>query len=296
MATISISTLGDVTDIPLAYGELKGYFDEERVTLQKTDLSHGRETLRGVLNGSLDVGLVSSYVYVEALLNDSDFTDIVVLGSYAVSASAIDLLVSSQADIQTPWKMQGAVIGVLKGSQIEYYLHQLLGYYKIPEEEVAILHIPYSELKVCLDSGKVDMVLAPEPYSSHLVSTGMASVLPVENITKAKMLLVTSRYFYNERRALLKRFIKAFIKTNRDLGEAEAGTIDILEKISGLDKTRIQKLISTTSLKYTLDKTVIVSMEKQARWMIQRGLSKKQTVPDFIQYAGIEVFKEVSRE
>jgi ABC-type nitrate/sulfonate/bicarbonate transport system substrate-binding protein len=94
----------------------------------------------------------------------------------------------------------------------------------------------------------------------------------------------------------ISRLLKSLVQAERYLIKNQEQSKAILQKFLNVDASYVQNIWPDNQFALSLDHSLIVSMEDEARWMIKNNPTTKKVVPDFNHYIYEDALKKIKPE
>jgi len=146
--------------------------------------------------------------------------------------------------------------------------------------------------------GGIDGVIAWEPYSSQIrvQLADRAVALPVQSNQPGYGAAAGRNDWVNRHREVVNRFLKSLAQAEDYLTRNPAAAKGIVRKRLNYDDVFTETIWSENQFALSLDQSLILAMEDEARWMIKNNLTSEKQVPDFMNYIYIDGLKAVKPE
>jgi NitT/TauT family transport system substrate-binding protein len=156
----------------------------------------------------------------------------------------------------------------------------------IPRDQLNVIDIQAPEAVDALTQGDVDGLVAWQPNALTLEERlgGNAKTWSIQNGQPTYCLLTTTDSWANEHPELVDRLLRSLAEAESYLINNPKRSKDLIQKRLGYDDAYIRRIWPEHQPSLSLDQSLILAMEDQARWMINNGLTDKQTIPDFEKY------------
>ncbi|MFP4349985.1 MAG: ABC transporter substrate-binding protein [Thermodesulfobacteriota bacterium] len=275
--------------------EEKGYFKDEglRVTLQSVESGH--LSLNGLLSGKFDLATMGDTPIARAGLRGRDIR---VVATIAKTHRAVGIVARKDRSISGPEDLTGKTVGVVPGTTAQVFLYAYLATSYIDPEKVRITHIPPDKVETLLMSGEIDAVSTWAPHSDRLMEKlgNRAVLLQDPSIYTMTWNLVTSQAFVQKHPSRIRKFLRALIRANRHMTEATDRARAVVSALI-FPSTRISEE-EWESFAFTaeLDQSLILNLEEQARWMIEKGYAQAEGPPNFLNILHTDCLKTVKPE
>jgi NitT/TauT family transport system substrate-binding protein len=205
---VGVLPIADVA--PLYLGRDKGFFEEERLTIEPQVMQGGAEVTAAVVSGDVDLGFSATEPLIVASSKGIP-VEIVTQGNQAAATEeeAWDgLMVSGDSEIREPKDLEGKTVAVnaLK-SMPELCARAVLARQGVDVSQIDFVEVPFPEMTAALEAGRVDAATAVEPFVSQAKAGGARSL--GSYLTGLEPKLTVGTYFG----------VKPYIEKNEDVAE-----------------------------------------------------------------------------
>lgn len=258
----------------------KGYFANEGVDATLRLQTSGKAALQGVLAGHADLATASETPIVFARLEGKPVAIIATVGT-----AGRNLAVVARKDhgISRPADLQGKKVGVTLGSNGEFFLDTIFIANGIGRDQRKIVNLEPEAMLSALVSGQVDAVTTWEPQviriQKELGDRGVTfynEELYTENFN-----LVTRPDYVVKNPETVQKLLRALIKAEEFAEENPAEARRILAESSGLDQALVHEIWGSLDLRVTLQQSLVIALEDQARWAAQRTRGEAVRIHDY---------------
>lgn len=266
--------------IHVAYSQ--GYFTDNDLDVAIKYYSSGLEAMEGALKGEVDAAVCSEFAMVGKI-----FT-----GEPVRSWASIDrfmhvyLIALSSGDIASATDLRGKKIGLPLKTSAEFYLGRLLELNGISLHEVTAVDIGTGDLADALQTGKVDAVVAWPPYTYQIeaqLGPGASFRWPIQSDQVGYGNLVSSARWVQEHPESIKLFLKALVQAEAYYASNEPDVRNLLKQRLAYDDALLASTLDEHQFQVSLDQSMILAMEDEARWMINNKVVTSKQTPHFIE-------------
>jgi len=268
------------------------YFSEQGVKVKLETQDSGVAALRDLLAGKVDLALVSEFAFVSHIVQRPDVRILTVVSQM----DNTKLVARKDHGITQVSDLRNKRIGLVLGSNSEYYLHRLLMIEQIPAQDVQKVDLGPSEQVKAIAQGKIDAAVVWEPFDREIqkelgnnsISWSAQSGQPFYGV------IVGTEDTLKRRSAAIRGVLTAlvsaedFIKNNRD----EAKRI----VASQIASNHTPELWKTAGFRLTLSRPIILAMESELRWMNSEQGVEKFKMPDLLDFIHFDALNSVSPE
>jgi len=172
---ITVASLPTANLASVQLGQQQGFFDDEGLDVTIQNVQSGSEMITGVLGGSFDF-IAAGYVPVYTA--QSQGLPLKFLAGNDTGADTPDkdwqiVVAGKNSPVKTPQDLATATVAVnaLKGVA-EVQVRASLEKQGIDDSKLKLTEIPFPEMPVALEQGRVDAALVPEPFVTAVLNAG----------------------------------------------------------------------------------------------------------------------------
>ena len=278
---IGLIPIADVA--PVFLGQKKGFFKEQKITLDPQFAAGGAAITPAVISGDFDIGFSNT---VSLLIAGSKGLPVQiisqgVLGDPDDSKVWEDLLVRKDGPIKQPKDLEGKTIAANTLNNIcEVTINASLAKKGVDVSKLKYTEIPFPEMVGALQKKRVDAACVVEPFVSQGKAAGMVGIDPFYFNTAPNLTVATyfaSKEYIAKNKAVVDRFVTA-MKKSLEYAQAHPDEVrGVLTEYTEIPAAAAQK-INLPSWKSELTTDTIEQLSKLSK---QYGLIEKE--PDLSQ-------------
>ncbi len=268
---------------PFYIAEHQGYFKEHGLEVILKPYPTGVDALRDLRAGRIDLAGCAEFGLVgEIFAGAADLRCLAVISL----CNSHELIARRDRSINRPEDLRGKTIGVPRGTNAEFFLGRFLTFNKLSLGDIEIVNLPPFAMAEALVDGKVDAVMAWDPYSFEIMQRLGDKVVswPGEGGQPYFWLLVSTDKFIKARPRVAEELLRALHQAELFLKSEKKESIAIVATQLGIDPTVLNSTWSKYSHELSFDQSLIIAMEDEARWMIHNKLTDQTQLPDFLDY------------
>ncbi len=270
--------------------EAKGFFKEEGLDLTLKGYPSGKWALKGMFNNEVDIATTSE---VPVMFNSFDRQDFLLFATIGYSDSEPKIIAHKGRGINEASDLTGKVIATQKSSAVHFFLSLFLMQNYIPESEVNIVYMKPTDLAQALINGEIDAISMRDPYTKYAkdVLADKAVEFSALGLYRKTFNLVAKKYFIDDRPEAIKKILQGILKAKEYIQKNRKESVEIVARSLKMDRESIDSVWDDYNFSISLDQSLLVSLEDEARWAIEQGFTEKTKVPnylDFIYYDGLE--------
>lgn len=251
----------------------------------------GVDTINDLLNNKIDIAGSTEYPMIA---NAFDKENISIIASVDKSF-VFDLLGLTDSGIRNVADLKGKRIGLARGTIAEFYLGRFLNLNGMSIGDVTLINVPGAQGADAIANGSVDAVVTRDPYESQIReqhANGMVS-WSIQSSQAAYSVLICRNDWITQHPDLVKRFLNSLAQAEGYIAQHPAGAQAILQKQYQYDNEHVAQVWTQNQFVLSLDQSLILAMEDEARWMMANNLTTEKTMPDFTNYIYTDGLKAV---
>jgi NitT/TauT family transport system substrate-binding protein len=214
---IGLIPIADVA--PVFLGQKKGFFKEQKLTLEPQFAAGGAAITPAVISGDFDIGFSNTVSLLIASSKNLPVQIISqgVLGDPDDSKVWEDLLVRKDGPIKEPKDLEGKTIAANTLNNIcEVTINASLEKEGVDVSKLKYTEIPFPEMVGALQKKRVDAACVVEPFVSQGKATGMTGLDPFYFNTAPNLTVATyfaSKEYIAKNKGVVDRFVTAMRKS-----------------------------------------------------------------------------------
>lgn len=274
--------------------EGRHFFAANGLAVNIKDYPTGVATTDALLKGETDISWVAEFPFVGRAFAREKISIIAVVGRFSEQY----LFGRRDRGIHTAFDLRGKKIGLPRNTIAEFYLGRFLEMHGMVARDVSLVDVPPPQSLDAILSGRVDGVIAWEPYSSQakMRLADSAIALPVQSDQPGYGLITGRNDWIREHPEIISRFLRSLARAEDHVIGNPADAKAILRKRLNYDDAFTEIIWNENRFALFLDQSLITAMEDEARWMIKNGLTGERQIPDFAAYIHVDGLKAVKPE
>ncbi len=292
--TITLGLNLSILSAPVQIAEHEGYFKEEGINIISQEFDSGKAALATMLaEGKLDMVTVSQTPIVFNSFTRNDFT---IIACMVTSDFDVKILARKDHGILYPRDLKGKKVGLTKKSAGQFFLHRFLNQSGILDSAVEIQDIPTSKLSQALAEGQVDAISTWEPNISNAQKElgDQAMIISGKGLFREDFYFVANKKFLENNQRTVKSFLKAIQKAQDFIHNDKEKSIEIVSQRLKIEPIFVASAWDDFDFELTLDQTVLITLEDEARWVIKDKLVESQEMPDFLDLISLDELEDVN--
>jgi ABC-type nitrate/sulfonate/bicarbonate transport system substrate-binding protein len=276
--------------------EEQGFFAGNGLNVTSQVYVSGADALSAVAVDKADIALgVSEYPLAVRVLHQEK------LSAFAIVDKAEFTYIVARADrgIATVSDLAGRRIGIVSGTIAEFYLGRTLELHGINIRNVTLVDLktPDEWVKAIVD-GDIDAVSIAQPSVNLIVNSlgGNAVILPVQSSQQMYILAITKDDWRKSNPEIINKFLSALLQAEEYTLTNPSKAKAIVKEKMGFTDEYIETVWKQNVYIVSLDQSLVIAMEDEARWMIINGLTEKSEIPNFTNNISEDALKTLRPE
>jgi NitT/TauT family transport system substrate-binding protein len=264
-----------------------------QVTL-KEDYDSGASAAAGMLNGEAEIALAAEFPIVRQVFNKKD---IICFGTITKYENTY-IIWRTDSGIKTIQDFKGKKVGVTVKTISEFYLGRTLDLNGMNIQQVPLIDIKAPDSEKAIAGRGVDAVATWEPWVAQINQRLGKEVItmPLQSGQYAYWNLISTSGWINNHPNMIKRLIKSLFQAESYLASHQSEAKAIVRERMNFDDAYLEMIWQRYQFSLSLDQSLILAMEDEARWMIKNNLTTEKQVPDFLNSIYIDGLKAVKPE
>jgi NitT/TauT family transport system substrate-binding protein len=263
--------------------QVKGYFQQEGLEVTPHLHPYGKRALEDMLAGNADFATVAETPVMFAILNGADIS---IIATIHTTDKDDAILARKDKGILEPRDLKGKKIAVTPGTTSEFFLEAFLAVNAITREEVEMVNLRQEELPQALVDGKVDAASVFNPFlfaSQKQLGEG-GTTFYNRNIYTKTFVIVSTKEFVQHNPNKVDKILRALDQAEKFFRQNPEEAMKITADFSQTKIDDTREMLAGTNVGLSLDQPLILTLEDESRWAIERGLANTNVVPNYLDY------------
>lgn len=274
----------------------RGMFSDRGLAITFVDRDTGVAALDAVVAGEADIAVGTA----EFPLVAKAFQGVPVKAIATIDRPEFIYLIGRKdRGIMTADDLAGKRIGTTAGSIAQFYLGRFLELNNIPANKITFVDLRKpQQWRQAISNGTVDAVVLAQPEAS-IVRDGLAknaTFLSVQASQPAYTLAISTNEWLAANPQLAEAFLSALADAEAYAASHPDEATAIIQKRLGLDPSYIGFLETQNTFALSLDQSMILAMEDEARWMMRSGLVTATVMPALGAYVDADPLAAVNHD
>lgn len=275
--------------------ENQKYFEANNLKLiVKDNYPSGSAAAEGMLKGEVDIATAAELAIVRQAFAKEKISTFGTIDKFMHQY----LIARKDRGINNVSDLKGKRIGVPLKTGAQFNFDRFLDLRGLDKSQVSLVDVQAPQALAAVTNGDVDAIVAWQPNVMAIKERlgDKARIWSVHNGQPSYCAAVTGNGWAKKNPELINRFIRALAQAEDYLINNPAQARGIVQKRLGYSDAYIKAIWPEHRFSLSLDQSLIVAMEDQARWLIDNDLTTETAVPDFSSYVDVGALKAIKPE
>ena len=271
----------------------RGYFAEAGLDVTVKDYKSGSLAMKGLVAGEVAMTTAADIPIVFESMARRDFRIVATIGS---SDNEPRIIARKDREVNTPADLRGKSIATQKASAVHFFLHVFLLQNGMGAEDVKLSFLKPDELVKALVDGEIDAFSMREPYISKAAKQlgDNAVVFEKPGLYRKTFNVVVTGDLLKTRPEVVRRTMNALVQAEAFAQKHPEQAIQIVAKVLESPPADIAAIWPDSVLKVSLDQSLLVSLEDEAKWIIGSKLTEVTEAPSYLEMIHVGSLKAVA--
>ncbi len=259
----------------------QGLFLKAGVDVVTQPFNLGKDALQSVLDGKADLAVVADTPVMFALLGGAD---IAVLAGISRSRRDLAVVVQSDVGINQIQDLRGKSVGVTMGTNMPYFFDAMLQARGVPSDKVNLTNLRTDALISAFKAGQIDAAVMFQPFRAK-VEAEMGDRIKVfygEDVYASRFMLVGKPFYIDGHPQEVRRVLSALIAANLAMLADPVEARRAVGRAVKIDDAIMAKLFEPEDYAVLLDQAMLLALDDQTRWAMQKGLVAPGPMPNYL--------------
>ena len=277
--TLAVPTQINSALVHVASGQ--GLFLNAGVDVVGQPFELGRDALESMLDGKADLAVVADTPVMIAILGGAD---IAVLAGLSQVRRDLAVVVQSDGGIKQIQDLRGKLVGVSMGTNMPYFLDAMLQAHGVPSDQVKLTDLRTDALISAFKTGQIDAAVMFQPFLAKLEAEmgGQIKVFHGEDVYASRFMLVGKPSYIDSHPQEVHRVLSALVAANQAILANPVEARRAIGRAVNIDDATMAKVFEPEDYIVTLDQAMLLALDDQTRWAMQKGLVARGPVPNYL--------------
>ena len=291
--TIAYATLPETALAQVA--QSRGYYREEGLEVTARLHPYGKPALEDLFTGKADFATVAETPVMFAIMKGEKIS---VIATIQTSSLSHAILAGRERGILALGDLKGKRIAATLGTTSDFFLDAILSVNGISRKDIEVVDLKAQEIPDALARGDIEAASTFTPYVAFTQKKLGDRVITFrdKDIYRYHFNVVSTQEFIRKNPDKVRKMLRALVKAEEFVRENPAEAQKIVADFSGIETGIVRDIWADARFNVTLDQSLILALEDESRWAIDRGLTGARTVPNYLDDIYFDGLKAVKPE
>ena len=272
-----------------------GYFRAEGLDVTVQEHVSGKAALNSLVEGKVDLATAAETPITLAALKGHRIS---VLATIFTSEKDLVLVARKEEGISTPRDLTGKKVGVPLGTTGEFFLDAFLALHSISKKNIEIIDVKPDEMVNALVTGRIDAasIWHPQAFQLQKELGERCVTFHGETICTETFNILVTQDYVRRNPDVAKGVLRALLRAEEFVRSNPSESVRIVSNAIKTDGTLLSQYWNIYKFKVSLEQSLIINLEDQARWVIKTNQTDVKDVPNFVPFIYLEGLKAVKPE
>jgi ABC-type nitrate/sulfonate/bicarbonate transport system substrate-binding protein len=259
------------------------FFAQNGINLTIRDYASATSALNAALSNQVNLVMSSEYAFVATnVLGQGNLNIIATIDK----AQSVSIVGRKDRGIETIANLEGKKIGLTFQIAPQFYLARFLELNNIDLQNVNQINVPTTEYVSAIVNGSVDAVVVSDSSISQIENQlpNDTVVWSVQSSQLLDMVVSAKSDWILQHPDLTTRFLKSLSEAEDYSVNHLSGAQAIVQKQLNINKSVMAEKWASHEFSLSLDQSLVLTMQDEARWMISSNLTNATGIPNFLNY------------
>jgi NitT/TauT family transport system substrate-binding protein len=208
----------------------------------------------------------------------------------------LELIARKDRGILEPADLKGKRVALIKKSQLDFSLDRFLVNYELSLRDIEILDLLPPGIEKSILEGTADAIVFREPMTSRIkAALGDNWVSwPIQDKQNVFWIVAGKDTYVVQHANVLERFLRAVRKAELFYLDDVQKAHEIIIRKGGLNEALFARMLPNIQYKLSLEKTLLIAMEDEARWHIENRYTGAKEVPNYLDKIYFDALESVN--
>jgi len=275
--------VGGATGIPVWLANEQGLFAKQGLAVTLKKYATGSVASAAMLAGECDMTTAGE---TPVVMHSFERQDYAILATLATSDDSPHVLANKASGIQRPEDLKGKRIFVHKGSTNHFFLEMFLLQNGLSAPAVTLIFKDVEDVPGAFTNGRIDAFAATDVLLSkpRQMLGDKAVVFSSPGLCLITINLLAMNSVIKEKPQAVAAVLKALLTAEESINNERQQAIKTLAKAMDMNEQDMAAAVNPYQWSVALDQALLLSLEQEAQWAIDSGLTNKTRIPNYLDF------------
>lgn len=271
--------------------QMKGYYGKEGLQVTPLVFPYGKLALEAVLNGDADCATVAETPAMLALMNGAD---LILLATIQVSRQSHGIVARRDRGIATPLSLRGKRVAVGHGTSGHFFLDSFLAAQGVPRDGLTVVHLEPEKMPDALARGTIDAISTWMPFLAQAhQQLGQRAVSFFDDDVYTLTFHIVARRDFARNPEKVQKLLRALLHAEQFCRDDPQGAQRLMAEFNKIPSAEVEAMWNNSTFALSLDQRLVLALEDESEWAIRNGLTKRKTIPDYLDFIYLDGLRSV---
>lgn len=269
-----------------------GYFAGNGLDVTiRDDYPNGVLPVQDMIDGKVDLAVSAEYPVASAVIRGSNISVIAAIDKYQNEK----ILGRKDRGISEISDLRGKRIGYPKDTIVEFFLGRFLELNNVEMANVTLADVSASHAADAILGGEVDAIAYYQPYIAAMEARSGETMVsfPLQSNQLLYGVISSRNDWLASHPGQMVRFLQALAEADRYSISDPDGERTIVRRRLNMTMEYSAEVWPDHQFGLSLDQSLLIAMNDEARWMISNNLTQERTIPHYRQHISTTALSEV---
>lgn len=287
---ITVANIGEYSIFNLI-ADKQGFFEDNGLDVDMIEYSSGPPAVADLLVGKVNFAVAADFVGVRNIFINQDLRIIAEVNKHYT----FEVIGRRDKGILTPANLRDKKIGVTRKGVGEFFLGRFLSFNGLGLSDVRVIDLSVPEIIDQINGGEIDVAVIFNPHAYSIKKTLGENAISwsAQDDQRVYALLYSTGSFLRAQPDIAARYIRALFKAEEFLKKNQLRAKMILSDHMHYDIDYVDSIWDNFDFTISLSQSLFLSMEDQARFIMENNLASGSKVPNYLDYIYLDAIEEV---
>lgn len=293
LENVTIANFVYTGSCPLIAAQAKGYFTSEGVQVSSQVYSTGKASLGAMFGGKADLSISGEMPVMFAVLNRQPLA---VIATIARGDNVTQIIGKKDRGISTPASLKGKRIGVSIGTAGHFMLNVFLTRQKMSINDVTLRDLKTEELAGALARDEIDAASTWEPTVGEIQAQLGANGVSFQagDLYIPVLTIGGTQTYVASHTQTLQKVLRGLIRGDDFCRDNPVEARELIGAYFKVDANTLLASWSDYRFRVSLDQSLVLQLEDEARWAINNKLTKRSDMPNYLDHLDLDALQIVA--
>jgi NitT/TauT family transport system substrate-binding protein len=262
----------------------KGFWKAQGLDVRVISFAAGRLALDAMLNGQAQFATAAETPLAIGAFRHNTFT---IIAEMMNTVTETRVIARRDVGIATPADLRSKKVGVLVGTQAEYFMDAFLSHHGMSRKDVSVVNLQPTDQIVAITNHDIDAMVVWQPHALNALRqlSANAIVFRNEGFYTGMFCMATTREYAARNPVVLEKFLRGLIAAEQFVQRHPDEVIRIVAKQVGISPSDLKQFYGEYTFTVKLSTVLRQALQQEGQWALTSGIAPPGAVlPNYDEY------------